>query len=158
MKIAFEYDTEKDAAELSKLQALVNALNPIQIEKKKVELESLLESSPPIKQTGKVSWNFGQQEIDGCQVIIYYPEDTSDWQALNNQYNNRKGYKVKDPKGVVHIFPNLSNFCKKQGIFEYQNFNSLAAGRRKSAWNGWVCVKKEYEHIQPYLNLEKPAI
>lgn len=159
MKIAFEYDTEKDAAELHKLQALVNALNSTKIEKKKVELESLLTNTTSkvvsIKENSKVSWTWGEQEISGIRVIIHQPKDTNDWMSLNNPHNNKKGYRVKDPKGTVHIIPNASKFARTNNLNPIK-FGNLAAGRRKEL-HGWTCVESTYHHIQPYLKLEQVA-
>jgi hypothetical protein len=160
MKISFEYDTEKDAAELNKLQALVNTLQPTntQIKNKRTELESLLTTTQPtkvvsIKENSKVSWTWGEQEIGGVRVIIHYPKDTNDWMSLNNPHNNKKGYRVKDPKGTIHIIPNASSFARNNNL-DAIKFGNLAGGRRKEL-NGWTCVEHSYQHIQPYLKLEQ---
>lgn len=164
MKIAFEYDTEKDAAELSKLEALVNALNPVNtlntpLQQKKTELESLLNPTAPkvisIKENCKVSWTWGEQEISGTRIIIHYPKDTNDWMSLNNPHNKGKGYRVQDPKGTVHIIPNASSFARANNL-DAILFGNLAAGRRKE-YKSWKSVQQDYWHIQPYKNLEQAA-
>ncbi len=160
MKIAFEYDTEKDSAELGKLQALVNALQPTEVENKKTKFESLLTPTVPkvtqIKKSENVKWSWGEQELtDGTKLIVHYPKE-SDWQALNSPHQQRRGYRIKDPKGNVHIIPNASSFARANNL-DVVVFGNLAAGRRKE-YKNWLCVQQDYWHIQPYLNIEKTAV
>lgn len=161
MKISFEYDTEKDAAEIGKLQALVNALNPAQIQQKKNELESLLTPSTPlqtqkvtpIKNPPKTEYTCGETHwIEGAQVVIHAPVFTD----KGTIGRNPNGYRLKDYKGVVHIIPNLQRFQKqfRDKLPCYQTLNNLAAGRRKLPYNGWTNVQDQYWHIQPYLNID----
>jgi len=163
MKISFEFDTEKDAAELNKLQKLVNALQPTstQIENKKSELVSLLTPTPPqqlqkvtpIKQSPKTDYTCGETHwIEGVQVIIHAPV----YADKGTIGRNPNGYRLKDYKGVVHIIPNLARFQRqyRDKLPSYVNLNNMAAGRSKKKYNGWTSVQNEYWHIQPYLNLD----
>lgn len=126
---------------------------------KPTKTESLLSPTAPkvvsIKENCKVSWTWGEQEISGIRVIIHQPKDTNDWMSLNNPHNNKKGYRVKDPKGTVHIIPNASKFARTNNLDPIK-FGNLAAGRRKEL-HGWTCVESTYHHIQPYLKLEQVA-